>query len=46
MAERLGARRPRFALLAGRGTSDHVLLTKYLVEVTLGLPAGLASPST
>ncbi len=41
------ARSPRFVLLAARGTSDHAALyAKYLVEVSLGLPAGLASPST
>jgi glucosamine--fructose-6-phosphate aminotransferase (isomerizing) len=40
-------RAPRFVLLAARGTSDHAALyAKYLVEVTMGLPAGLASPST
>lgn len=40
-------RRPRFVLFAARGTSDHAALyAKYLVEVRLGLPAGLASPST
>ncbi len=40
-------RSPRFVLLAARGTSDHAALyAKYLVEVSLGLPAGLASPST
>jgi glutamine---fructose-6-phosphate transaminase (isomerizing) len=34
-------------LLAARGTSDHAALyAKYLIEITLGLPAGLASPST
>ncbi|MEI6373820.1 MAG: SIS domain-containing protein [Actinomycetes bacterium] len=39
--------RPRFVLLAGRGTSDHAALyAKYLVEIMLGLPAGLTSPST
>ncbi|TAM84863.1 MAG: SIS domain-containing protein [Jatrophihabitans sp.] len=38
---------PRFVLLAARGTSDHAALYgKYLVETRLGLPAGLASPST
>jgi glucosamine--fructose-6-phosphate aminotransferase (isomerizing) len=38
---------PRFALFAARGTSDHAALyAKYLAEVRLGLPAGLASPST
>ncbi|HVW40913.1 MAG TPA: SIS domain-containing protein [Amycolatopsis sp.] len=38
---------PRFALLAARGSSDHAALyAKYLIEVLLGLPAGLVSPST
>lgn len=37
----------RFVVLAARGTSDHAALyAKYLVETVLGLPAGLASPST
>jgi len=40
-------RNPRFVLFAARGTSDHAALyAKYLVEIRLGLPAGLASPST
>ena len=40
-------RKPRFVLFAARGTSDHAALyAKYLVEVKLGIPAGLASPST
>jgi glucosamine--fructose-6-phosphate aminotransferase (isomerizing) len=43
----IAARRPRFVLLAARGTSDHAALyAKYLIEVRLGLPAGLVSPST
>jgi glucosamine--fructose-6-phosphate aminotransferase (isomerizing) len=47
VAERLVAHRPRFALLAARGSSDHAALyTKYLIEVLLQLPAGLVSPST
>jgi glucosamine--fructose-6-phosphate aminotransferase (isomerizing) len=38
--------RPRFVLLAARGTSDHAALyAKYLVEIVMQLPAGLASPS-
>ncbi|MGJ3189957.1 SIS domain-containing protein [Paenarthrobacter sp. FR1] len=38
---------PRFVLLAARGTSDHAALyAKYLIEIKLGLPVGLASPST
>lgn len=44
--ERVDAARPRFVLIAARGTSDHAALyAKYLVEVKLGLPAGLVSPS-
>jgi len=47
VASILAGRSPRFVLLAARGTSDHAALyAKYLVEVLLGLPAGLASPST
>ncbi|GGM44027.1 glucosamine-6-phosphate deaminase [Longimycelium tulufanense] len=47
VAERVTARRPRFALLAARGSSDHAALyAKYLIEVLLELPAGLVSPST
>jgi glucosamine--fructose-6-phosphate aminotransferase (isomerizing) len=44
---RIRAHAPRFVILAARGTSDHAALyAKYLVEVGLQLPAGLASPST
>ena len=47
VAARIETRRPRFALLAARGSSDHAALyAKYLIEVLLGLPAGLVSPST
>jgi glucosamine--fructose-6-phosphate aminotransferase (isomerizing) len=47
LADTIRERNPRFVLLAARGTSDHAALyAKYLVEVSLGLPAGLASPST
>jgi glucosamine--fructose-6-phosphate aminotransferase (isomerizing) len=47
VAGRLAAQRPRFALLAARGSSDHAALyAKYLIEVLLELPAGLVSPST
>jgi len=43
----IAERRPRFVLLAARGSSDHAALyAKYLVEVRLGLPAGLVSPSS
>ena len=38
---------PKFVILAARGTSDHAALyAKYLLEIRLGLPCGLASPST
>ncbi len=47
IAARLALARPRFVLLAARGTSDHAALyAKYLVEITHELPAGLVSPST
>lgn len=47
VAAAIAKRPPRFVLLAARGSSDHAALyAKYLVEVLLGLPAGLVSPST
>jgi glucosamine--fructose-6-phosphate aminotransferase (isomerizing) len=47
IAERLIAQRPRFVLLAARGSSDHAALyAKYLIETRIGIPVGLASPST
>ncbi|MDQ1245916.1 MAG: hypothetical protein QG597_283 [Actinomycetota bacterium] len=47
IADAIRARRPRFAILAARGTSDHAALyAKYLLEILAGLPVGLASPST
>src|SRR5947209_11014527 len=47
VAEVIRARAPRFVSFVARGTSDHAALyAKYLVETRLGLPAGLASPST
>jgi glutamine---fructose-6-phosphate transaminase (isomerizing) len=46
-ADLIRARGPKFVLLVARGTSDHAALyAKYLIEITLGLPCGLASPST
>jgi glucosamine--fructose-6-phosphate aminotransferase (isomerizing) len=43
----IDAYRPRFVVLAARGTSDHAALYgKYLAEVRLALPAGLVSAST
>jgi glutamine---fructose-6-phosphate transaminase (isomerizing) len=47
VAAHISASEPRFVVLAARGTSDHAALyAKYLVEIVLGRPAGLASPST
>ncbi len=44
---RISAARPRFVLIAGRGTSDHAALyAKYLIEIRMQLPAGLVSPSS
>ena len=40
-------RRPRHVVFVGRGTSDHAALYgAYLTEIRLGIPVGLASPST
>jgi glutamine---fructose-6-phosphate transaminase (isomerizing) len=47
VAARIRARAPRFVLFVARGTSDNAALyAKYLVEIGLGLPCGLVSPST
>ncbi|MFE2943236.1 SIS domain-containing protein [Streptomyces sp. NPDC059255] len=47
VAGAVAARKPRFVLLAARGTSDHAALyAKYLLEIRRGLPCGLASMST
>lgn len=47
VTERVERAAPRFVLIAARGTSDHAALyAKYLAEIRLGLPAGLASPSS
>lgn len=46
-AHRIARIKPRFVLLAARGSSDHAALyAKYLIEVLLKLPTGLVSPST
>jgi glucosamine--fructose-6-phosphate aminotransferase (isomerizing) len=46
VAEVIARRRPRHVVLTARGTSDHAALyAAYLIEIRLGLPAGLASPS-
>jgi len=47
IAQAIAARKPHTVLFAGRGTSDHACIYgKYLVEVDLGLAAGLISPSS
>ncbi|HEU4426567.1 MAG TPA: SIS domain-containing protein [Pilimelia sp.] len=47
VAAEVARRRPRHVVLTARGTSDHAALyAAYLTEIRLGLPAGLASPST
>ncbi len=46
-AERIARAAPRFVLFAARGTSDHAALyAKYLTEIRMGRPAGLASLSS
>jgi glucosamine--fructose-6-phosphate aminotransferase (isomerizing) len=46
VAAAIADRRPRHVVLTARGTSDHAALyAAYLIEIRLGLPAGLASPS-
>ena len=46
LGARLRALAPRYALAAGRGSSDAAaLLAKYLFEVRLGLPTVSAAPS-
>ncbi|HEY6608544.1 MAG TPA: SIS domain-containing protein [Candidatus Limnocylindria bacterium] len=40
------AARPRWVMIAGRGTSDHAAVyAQYLIEAHLGLPTGLVKPS-
>jgi glucosamine--fructose-6-phosphate aminotransferase (isomerizing) len=46
VAARIRQRRPRSVIFTARGTSDHAALyASYLTEISLGIPAGLASPS-
>jgi glutamine---fructose-6-phosphate transaminase (isomerizing) len=46
VAATIAERSPRHVVLAARGSSDHAALyAAYLVQIRLGLPAGLASPS-
>ena len=47
VARQIAERRPRHVVFTARGTSDHAALyAAYLVEIRLGIPAGLASPSS
>src|SRR4051812_19218383 len=47
VAAEIARRRPRHIVFTARGTSDHAALYgAYLSEIRLGIPAGLASPST
>lgn len=46
VAEQIKAKQPRFVMLNARGTSDHAAqYFKYLLEIKLGIPVGLSSPS-
>lgn len=47
VAKSVRRRGPRFVLLAARGTAeDAALYAKHLVEVDLGLPAGIVTPAS
>jgi glutamine---fructose-6-phosphate transaminase (isomerizing) len=47
IAEALRARRPRFAVIAARGTSDNAsIYAQYLLAIRNGLVVALAAPST
>src|SRR2546429_2657699 len=47
VAARVADRAPRHVVFTARGTSDHAaLFAAYLTEIRLGIPAGLASPSS
>ena len=46
VAEKIKAKNPRFVMLNARGTSDHAAqYFKYYLEIKMGLPVGLSSPS-
>jgi len=46
LAAYLQTRRPRFIVLAARGTSDNAAqFGRYLIEITTGIPVSLAAPS-
>jgi glucosamine--fructose-6-phosphate aminotransferase (isomerizing) len=46
LATRFQATRPRFIVIAARGTSDNAAqFGRYLIEITTGIPVSLAAPS-
>lgn len=46
LRERFRTRKPRYILLAARGTSDNAAqFGRYLLEITTGIPVSLAAPS-
>src|SRR5512140_739468 len=46
LRKKLEARRPKFIVLAARGTSDNAAqFGRYLLEITTGIPVSLAAPS-
>ncbi|HZU24971.1 MAG TPA: SIS domain-containing protein [Bryobacteraceae bacterium] len=46
LCSRFEKERPRFVVLAARGTSDHAAqFGRYLIEVATGIPVSLAAPS-
>lgn len=46
LAEFLSRRKPRWVILAARGTSDNAaVFGRYLIEITTGIPVSLAAPS-
>lgn len=46
VADAVARARPRWIMIAGRGTSDHAAVyAQYLFETHLGLPTGLVKPS-
>jgi glucosamine--fructose-6-phosphate aminotransferase (isomerizing) len=46
LKRRLDANRPRFVVLAARGTSDNAaVFGRYLLEIATGVPVSLAAPS-
>src|SRR5579862_6211995 len=46
LCSRFEKERPRFIILAARGTSDNAAqFGRYLIEITTGIPVSLAAPS-